>query len=479
MTDIAVTNVRWTEVQGIVLSGYGTLEYSRYLFLNFPENFDIGGWLKQFEPRVTTVVPREGVPASASYVINVAFTWEGLARMGYPGDSAQFSPDFVAGMSHPERARRLGDSGASDPSAWEIGNPGDKDPIHALLLLKAGSVEELDTLGQPLIGGLVVVRRQDGWTSRNDQREHFGFVDGISQPFVEGSPNSLPGISEADSVPTGEFVLGYRNAYGMFPSTPTIPDASDSGGLLPEPVHDAKSAASVRDFGKNGSYLVFRKLRQDVWGFREFLARNAPGAEDWLAAKLLGRWKSGAPLTLYPEADPVVPQGTLYRKPGLPDDFLYHNTDRDGLKCPIGSHIRRANPRDDLEHDAEQSIITAKAHRILRRGVLYGPRLDENASQDDGVERGLLFICVNADIRRQFEFVQQTWLNNPKFGGLRNNRDPIAANETHDMIIQRSPVRQRLKDLPRFVTMRGGGYFFLPGIRALQFLITLGEGPHG
>jgi len=258
----------------------------------------------------------------------------------------------------------------------------------------------------------------------------------------------------------------------MFPSTPTVPESCDPHGLLPEMVHAKDQQQRRKDFGRNGTYLVFRKLAQHVGLFRDFLTQNAPpGGQDLLAAKLVGRWASGAPLTLHPTRDPGIAS----------NDFGYHKKDRNGFQCPIGAHIRRANPRDDLEHDSQQSVLTVERHRILRRGVLYGPRLLEG-KPDDGQPRGLLFICLNADIRRQFEFIQQTWLNNPKFAGLHNDRDPIVgANREpgqppkgrYEMIIQQETVRKRLRDLPRFVTMRGGGYFFLPGIKALRFLISL------
>jgi deferrochelatase/peroxidase EfeB len=160
------------------------------------------------------------------------------------------------------------------------------------------------------------------------------------------------------------------------------------------------------------------------------------------------------------------------------NDFGYHFDDPDGLRCPMGAHIRRTNPRDGIEHDPAQSRITTSRHRLLRRGIAFGAPLPDD-SEDDGASRGLYFICLNADIRRQFEFVQQTWANNPKFAGLSDDRDPIMGNnmdpaapdnEPRNFTIQRSPFRTRCTGLPRFVEVRGGGYFFMPSMAALHFL---------
>lgn len=468
-----MNNISWDDVQGFLLSGFGHLDHSRFLFVHFPPDFDAQAWLETLPiTNAVQTINREELTEA----INIAFTSEGLTALGYPSSEREkFAPEFVAGMGDYERARRLGDSGLSDPQRWEIGKPKTL-PIHALLILKASSVPQLDKLTEDYSKGWkLAAPAQDGWTSKDDQREHFGFVDGISQPTIEGSP--LP--PRGDIVPTGEFILGYKNAYGMFPSTPTLPhnplhdEVASVARVVTSALPDTGEDSPRMNFGHNGTYLVFRKLAQDVWLFRDFVARNAQGKDDAFAAKLVGRWQSGAPLALYPDTDP--------RRAS--NDFGYQQ-DRDGLKCPIGAHVRRANPRDDLEHNPERSLDSVKRHRILRRGVLYGNRLPEGSdddSHDPLKERGLLFICLNTNIRRQFEFIQQTWLNSSKFGGLRNDRDPIAGNNLqpgepqgrYDITIQASPARQRKVELPRFVTMRGGGYFFLPSISAVHFLARL------
>jgi deferrochelatase/peroxidase EfeB len=155
------------------------------------------------------------------------------------------------------------------------------------------------------------------------------------------------------------------------------------------------------------------------------------------------------------------------------NDFLYADQDPHGFACPIGAHIRRTNPRDSLV-PRKDSLTVSNRHSILRRGRSYGAPLQRFSTEsDDGTERGLLFVCANANIARQFEFVQQTWVNSPKFGGLYDDRDPLLGShgaEGGTLTIPERPVRRRLTGLPRFTTVRGGGYFFLPGIRALRFL---------
>ena len=465
--------VEWEDVQGPVLSGYGYLKYARYLFVRFPDGFDAHSWLETLQSKITTF-PGGGV-GRLTQAINLAFTWQGLKRLGYPEPlSARFPAELVSGMGDPERARRLGDTGSSSPDTWEIGKP-KGDAIHALLLLRAERERELDTLEGDWTKGLELTSKQDGWMDPSDHREHFGFEDGISQPVPDASPKAQEAVvnTPEDVVPTGELVLGYPNAYGMFPATPTVPSALDACDLLPPVIHAAPAGRSPeespeKDFGRNGTYLVFRKLEQNVGKFREFV-----NGDQLRAAKMVGRWPSGAPLTLHPDTDP----GPEFSR----NDFLYYNKDRNGFHCPAGSHVRRANPRDSIEHNPEQSLQTVSRHRILRRGVLFGERLPVGQA-DDGASRGLLFVCLNTDLRRQFEFIQQTWLNSPKFAGLSDERDPIVgANSEHSITdaenynftIPRDPVRKRLSGLPRFVTVKGGGYFFLPGITALKFLASL------
>jgi Dyp-type peroxidase family len=231
----------------------------------------------------------------------------------------------------------------------------------------------------------------------------------------------------------------------------------------------------MHDFGRNGSYLVFRQLSQRVAGFWNFLdqatrdpnGKSNPVARERLGAKCVGRWQSGAPLVLSPDQD----------DPALANEnnFDYNDKDPYGMKCPIGSHVRRSNPRDSLGPDPKTALNSANRHRILRRGRSYGHRI-ENPLVDDGAERGLHFICLNGDIERQFEFVQQTWLNNPVFAGLTDEVDPLVGNLAKGdklFTVQGSPLRRRVENLSRFVVVKGGAYFFLPSLRALNYIARL------
>ena len=292
------------------------------------------------------------------------------------------------------------------------------------------------------------------------------------------------------TVAPGEFLLGYLNEHGQHSRSPLVPAAADPGGLLPRRPRSGDAASGpvaagledAHDFGRSGSYLVLRTLDQDVGGFWRFMdaaTRTPQGAPDpeartRLAARMVGRWPSGAPLTRAPEAD----------EPGLAEDndFGYQAQDPHGLGCPLGAHVRRTNPRDSLppKPGTQDSIDVGKRHRLLRRGRAYGaPVSPEEALAEDPGEpdrRGLHFVALCADIARQFEFISHTWVMNPSFGGLLDDADPLLGGHTGrgtSFTLQDAPVRRRVTDVPAFVTVRGGAYFFLPGARALGYLAQL------
>jgi Dyp-type peroxidase family len=303
----------------------------------------------------------------------------------------------------------------------------------------------------------------------------------------------MPGYPErvGNVVATGEFVLGYENESGLYAPSPWIYPEHDPEQLLPTFPMGSGDLEGKRDFGKHGTYLVYRKLAQDVAGFWNYFAeqtrRNGgPRNVDemiYLASKCIGRWPSGAPLALAPEKD----DPELGDDDARNDNFFYFKRDREGYACPISSHIRRANPRDSRvrEPDRKFALSSSDKHRIIRRGVSFGedlfPRDDieygkipENL-QDDGQLRGIHFLALNASIRAQFEFVQVTWCQNAYFDALNNNKDPIIGHNDGKgtMQIPRKPVRRLLLNLPRFGTVRGGAYFFLPSITALRYLAQL------
>jgi Dyp-type peroxidase family len=439
------------DVQGLIARGYSTLKAARFLLLASEDGEAARRWLGTILESVTA-----GDQRPEGRAVNVAFTGEGLARLGLaPEVLGQFPNELVTGMTTEHRRRILGDQGRDAPENWEWGGP--RTPtLGAALLLYARDDLELARLGAEhssalADAGVEVIRQLE--TSDLDGFEPFGFRDGISQPIVEGLSKTGP---PGQTVKTGEFVLGYENEHGRL----TDEGLLEAGGGI----------------GRNGTYLVFRQLRQDVRGFWQFLDSLTPDDEARvrLAAKMVGRWPGGASLTLSPDRD----------DPDLKEenDFGYHEADRDGTRCPIGSHVRRANPRDSLDPrpGTDRSLAINRRHRILRRGREYGQLLTPSealaaAGPEDERLRGLHFICLNANIARQFEFVQHTWANNPKFAGLYDDSDPLAGPSQPfggTFTAQSNGMRSRLTEVPRFISVKGGAYFFLPGLRALRSLAS-------
>jgi Dyp-type peroxidase family len=458
------------DIQGLVARGYGGLQAATFVLLRIDDPAAARAWLGALAGEVAT-----GERGDRSEAVHVALTHPGLVRLGLPeGSVAGFPDEFTGGMTTDHRRRILGDVGESAPERWRWGGPAN--PVDAVLLLYAEDQAGLGSLADRHAGpaalraaGLVEVQRLA--TSPLDGTEPFGFRDGISQPLIaELGPPDRPG-PPLHTVRAGEFVLGYQNQYGQVAESPTVAAAQDPGRVLPR-TGDPERA----DLGRNGSYLVLRQLAQDVEGFRRFIdqasrvdGQTDPDAGARLAAKMVGRWPNGAPLTRAPD----------HPADDLPDanDFGYADGDAAGHGCPLGAHIRRANPRDALDPESgpEQSLRSSNRHRLLRRGRAYGDPADRG-------ERGIHFICLNANIARQFEFVQHTWLNNPKFAGLYEETDPLVATRQGDagrtFTVQARPLRQRVTGLPAFVTVKGGAYFFLPGRRALRFLAGLPAAPN-
>ena len=297
---------------------------------------------------------------------------------------------------------------------------------------------------------------------------------------------------------TGEVVLGYPNEYGLYTPRPLIDSSKDQrASLLP----DAEDEPLFKDFGRNGSYLVIRQLHQDVPGFWQFIdkeSNSVPEKREQLAASMVGRKRNGAPLAPFVEG--IIP-GIATKDPL--NNFTYDD-DPAGHRCPIGAHVRRANPRTGdfppgvtgfisrmikrfgfgLNRGDEDLVASTRFHRLLRRGRAYGSILaPEAAIKADAPagERGLQFIVLVANISRQFEFVQNAWSMSSTFAGVQNERDPLLGirktlshGEKTDTFIRPDPAGPTKKScgMPQFVTVRGGGYFFMPGLRALQYIAT-------
>ena len=462
------------EIQGIILSGYAHLPYSSFWMFHAGDRAEGRRWLAELFDKVTWgdwKKDADGKAEKPESALNVAFTRAGLELLDLPCETVkEFSQEFREGMADSNRARKLGDVDDNGPGVWEICKRDGKVP-HVMLILQAGSagnLEALEKCHREILTKYPAIEEADtpqhGFTSA-DSKEPFGFRDSITQPQIEGSPKKPePGQL---LIKPGEFILGYENEYLHLPPSPRIP--ANATRKADEPQFD---------FGRNGSYLVFRKLEQDVAAFHQYSRDHAKGRDPmYVASKMVGRWPSGLPLVQYPDADDPE-RAEVAAATGNLNSFNYARTDPAGLRCPIGSHIRRMNPRDAMENRLpDASDHDVRRHQILRRGTAYPP---PDANDREPKRQGLLFVCINADIRRQFEFLQQTWGNNPFFRGLQNDPDPLTGTRSAAVeersgcpvafTIQAPRVRERLTKFPKFVTLRGGEYFFLPSRSALQYL---------
>jgi deferrochelatase/peroxidase EfeB len=491
--------VDYTDVQGLVRFGHGQLTRACFYALHIRDAAAARNWL--LTAPITTAQPQKPLPATA---MQVALSARGMEALGVPeAITSAFSAEFFAGMTGDDnRSRRLGDVGASSPSRWRWG-AGSRIP-HVLVMLFATSDAwtacDKETTGPAWQKAFDVVARLPA--ADLDRNEPFGFADGLSQPEVDWAQSRVVRAEEpayTNLTALGEFLLGYRNEYGKYTERPLVA-GTRPGIALPL----APEAPDKLDVGRNGSYLVLRELSQDVRGFWQYQHGRAGSAPESrrLAEAMVGRTISGEPLA----------RAGAARIPGVgpdPEDIRLNqftfSDDPDGDRCPLGAHIRRANPRTGdfagavggpvsrLVHRLgfgargwrDDRIASTRFHRVLRRGRKYGPALtpDEalQSAPPDDPERGLYFVCLNANIARQFEFIQNAWLMSPAFEGLDGETDPLVGNRVSsagpcDTFSVPSPTGapRRLYGVPEFVTVRGGAYFFLPGIRALRYLATAG-----
>lgn len=508
--------------QGLVVSGFGTLPTGRALFLEFGWD-DVaarggGAWLQALQA-VAPITDADGKdPRSAA----IGFTCEGLRKMGLGANAlASFDRAFQEGMFQEDRLRRLGDrrggewletvipggptwggntpldGAAADDDARAFAEEGPDAPeqriatpvtVHALLLLYeqeeataeawcATVTAALAPHGVAIVHRLPLELRLD---ERGIAREHFGFADGVSQPQPFETGVVTMGGQDApndfwNGVPLGEVLMGHKNGHNEIAAGPVVPDtpAGRAAGLTEHP-----RGEGFLDLGLDGSYMVARELKQDVAAFWRSMRDNAAriaeedperGAhidQDWLASRVVGRDLDG---------NLLCPEGALPpNQYGQPDnEFGFWDRDRLGQGCPMGSHVRRGNPRDGLAPtvaDKQTLLDASKNHRILRRARKFGPTIAD-PMVDDGVDRGLLFLCLNTDITRQFEFVQQTWVLNPNFATLYDETDPLIGPKGQ-LTVPEAPLR-RIVEVETFVQMAGGEYFFLPSMPALRYLEAL------
>jgi len=488
--------VELDDIQGLVRFGYKHHTEASFLLLRVTEREAARRWLA-----TVPICSAETVEPPPATALQIALSSDGMRALGVADTIVDsFAVEFVTGMADDaNRARRLGDVGVNDPSRWQWG-AGMRAP-HVLLLLYAlpgklagfqRAIEAQCAAGFAKIDCLT--------TSDLDGVEPFGFTDGISQPLLDWQRKRAAKDGERAEYSNlsclGEYLLGYPNEYGGYTDRPLL-DPALAGARLPR----AEDEPDRSDLGRNGSYLVMRQLRQDVHGFWQFVDNRAggnAGLRDRIAGAIVGRSRDGVPLI--GPADETIEGGGV---PGDLNAFTYR-FDPHGVRCPLGAHIRRSNPRNgdlppgppgivswvkrtlglDGEALDQDLVASTRFHRLLRRGREYGVGVAlEQALAEPAVstETGLHFICLGANIARQFEFVQNAWAMGLHFDGLPNESDPLlgtrlpAADGTPTdgfSMPREGGADERLAGLPQFVTVLGGAYFFLPGVRALRFLAT-------
>ncbi len=476
-----VVNVELDDIQGLLRFGYKHHAETVFLLLRVRDARAARAWLAQ-----APVASAAAATPFPQTVLQLALTSQGLRALGLPEKIVNaFSFEFVTGLGNDaSQARRLGDVAGNDPALWSWGS--DQRVPHVLVLLYAMPGQLASWQRQVLAdcaAGFDLIAELAGGDLNG--REPFGFVDGLSQPELDWARRRPPCDEtrrEYDNLCCiGEFILGYPNEYGGYTDRPLLEPTGDAQ-LLPR----AEDAPDHADLGRNGSYLVMRQLEQDVTGFWHWLDLQAGGdaaRREALAAALVGRTLDGVPL-----ADAHGSDLNVF-------DF---NVDPNGLRCPIGAHIRRSNPRSadlppgsnhglswlwrmlGLDSAARQRDLVAAArfHRILRRGRRYGPLATTPTEKC-----GLHFIALNANLSRQFEFIQGVWIASTHFNGLSGESDPLLGVRQPDAagrptncfsMPQADGPDRRITGLPQFVTVRGGAYFFMPGIRALRYITTAG-----
>ena len=433
------------DIQHILLTRTPSLT-GEYVFVSFRNPESGRAWLKGLAHTVRSAAEVQSSIASSQRWVTVAFTWNGLRALGLDDASlATFPDEFKQGMV--ARAEMLGDTGENHPDHW-VGGLASPD-LHAIAILfardgaeRARCLAEHDKLLAQSDGVEVLSSLELEATPPFDYaHDHFGYRDRISQPVMKGTGEE-PTPGSGAPLEAGEFILGY-------------PDEDGPPALQPQP----------EVLSRNGSYMAYRRLEEHVGAFRDFLRQHGqtPEEQELVAAKLMGRWRSGAPLVLAPNADDKALATDMQRN----NDFNYKEMDPHGYASPLGSHCRRMNPRD--------TAANMNRRRMIRRGATYGPPLPETAPED-GVERGIAAFVICASLIRQFEFAQNVWINDKNFHELVNERDPIIG--THDGTLEfkipKRPIRKKITGVPAFTTVRGGAYFFLPGLKALRYLCSLG-----
>jgi len=453
-----MTELDLDDIQGLILRGYRK-DFVRHLVwrIEEPRAFrTMLGDLAEEEldsgPFVTVAADwREKPPAGrpATSCVNLAFTFHGLKALRLSAESLDSFPEAFREGAAKRAEGKAGETGQNAPDRWAATSL-TSDDAHVIVSVYADTEAERDEVAQDIAvrAGLAAseIDRFDAHRLGGRDVEHFGYVDGLSQPTIEGAPTAGP-RDPLPPVPAGEFVLGQN-------------------GQRTNPVPQPEA------LGRNGSFAAFRVMYQNVPAFLEFLAtesRRLGIDPELLAAKVCGRWRNGEPLVMRPPGVPArtIPDANL-------NDFDYEATpsfpesDREGLRCPRGAHIRRAFPRSQRVIDDFDGL----KRRIVRRGMPYGPRFDPRSPED--AERGLVGLFICASLEEQYEYVMRQWLNDGLFTGgrLGRTKDPMTgANDPAESRFE-MPGAPRLEvtGFPSFVVTRGCAYVFLPSMTALRYL---------
>jgi deferrochelatase/peroxidase EfeB len=484
----ARTSLDLGDIQGFIIRGY-RMPMVRHFLLTVGVPAEARKLLGQFvngdesdAPQITTAedwhvgfAPGPGdntadVPRhKPDYCLNFGITWPGLIALEIkdrlPTISFTSFGAFIAGAA--ERAGLVGDTGASAPQNW-IG-AFKTDSGHVMVTLHALSPEAMTTYTDRLSAlfaqgnAFREIWRIDGtaWVEMVDgkptpcSKVPFGYTDGISMTTIRGGPERY---TPDHQQPCEPWLFVLRD------------DAENY--LLPQP----------RELALNGSFAVFKMIMTDVVGFENFLQSNKDKIDpELLAAKICGRWRNGVPLALSPETD--SPPGGI--PPEQMNNYEYVNADGSGdpkgLRCPVGAHMRRINPRGQPVTGQDQPGGSNNTHRIIRRGMPYGPTYDPTKPYD-GIERGVLGYFINASIENQYEFVLGHWVNDSEFAGaVRLNpksKDPMIGTQNPAesiFVIPQSNGAPSIKvtGFSSFVTTKAAAYCFLPSITAVKFISQL------
>jgi Dyp-type peroxidase family len=487
-TSATASKLDLNDIQGLILRGY-KMPMVRHYLLTVGDPRAARKLLGQLvsgnesdAPQVTTAEewqvgfeagpednPAERPQYKPDYCLNVGITWPGLIALGIKDRVSALSfksfEAFTAGAA--ARAELIGDVGPSAPQNWVGGFGTGSD--HLMVTLHAISAEAMTGYSDRLSAlfakgdafreiwrtdGMALMETVDGKPTFTSKL-HFGYTDGISRTTIRGGPEKY---APDHQQPCESWLF-------------VLQDGADSY-FVPEPP----------ELGLNGSFAVFKMIVTDVVGFEENLQKNKDKINpELLAAKMCGRWRNGVPLALSPETD--NPTGVALDQL---NNFGYVNADGSGdpkgVRCPVGAHIRRANPRDQPVQGQGVPGGSNNAHRLIRRGMPYGPVYDPTKPYD-GIERGLLGYFVNASIENQYEFVMSHWVNDSEFAGaVRLNpksKDPIAGTPNPGegiFVIPQSngapPIE--IAGFSTFLRTKATAYCFLPSITALKFISNLG-----